>query len=619
MHQINFKYCWVFIDVYSVNMTCGTATFLENVAVKTSSSSVTYDYLVTAALPSTTSSLSQVWELTLKGTVSPSGGQYEIDVSNVDCTVSDISIAFYSPLEWDGTVNFFNRQFSAKRYISLIALTPTVLVLGVKVPSCIRQGHSKTVYPFYLTLTVQSGPNNSSLEWSYTLTEEDHAFLRLHPLFETYIKIYSDIIPTAPPAVVPYIEFIDLTTSKVYTGPFNYSSYYPGRDYSQQLLSGGDGDQYASYWVIDSTIYTVISGIPSSIPNPFKTLRYYAKNIQVINYTNLLFTTSFSGIGPEPRVNKSVICDDPSIQYSVNGVAVPNPFLSKNLTPNCFTGSITNTPYPFQTFPSTPIMLPSFPNPNTRNKVNVYFPSADIVAMGFLGEGNPTPEGCITGYLLAVPDCTECPNFPTVFPFGIMRITIPDSYLSNASYCCESSACTSEKFDVYYSSVSSMQEYCYGGDSGKDCLPFWSVNTRLLVQGGIDFEIDGQKYAYVFWAPQEQVYAYLGGSKPSTPPIITWGNKKGYLLGAPSWAFYFRYKLENKDWPGNTARLLPCAPTIQDLQPITNELMGPTNVNWCPQLYGDNSITSLQSILDNSVTNIGPVNNLTETSWPPTS
>lgn len=591
-------------------MSCQNATYADNLTID-ASKGIKYDYLVASLLPS--SGPRFVFQLISEGVVPSEGGSITIDFSNADCS----GFSFQSPLKWNGTVNYGAKQFSARKYVKVETPSSSQLVVVFRIPSLLENCLPSTgELHYYFTIDVSSTfppptPNASSLSFLYALTPEDQAYEASNN-FALLVKVYHDSLPADPssPRVVPTVNFIATDDpSTVYTAPLTLQVYY-SIPYTGQSIFGGDADQYSQYWSIDHGSYAEATKLEGK---KWKTLRIFGSNVNECNYFNLIL-----GDESTHKVYKGVLCAEDSILYTINSKQVTNPFQSKDFTPNCSTLTVSNDLYTYRPLDS-PLSFPlDIPNSTIGNKVSVFFPSADIVAEGFVGEAPPTPDGCITGYLIAVPDCSTCSVFSTLFPFGIMRITIPDCYISNESYCCQQTGCTTgEKFDVYYSSVSSMQSQCDADPATPDtCLPFWSVNIRLMVQNNIDVEMDGQKYAYVFWAPQDQVYAYLGGTTPSTPPIITWGAKKGFLLGSPSLAFYFRYKLENPDWPGNTARLLPCVKTTAELKPITNELTGPNGVNWCPQLYGDDTITNLEELLNNTVKHIGPVTNLTDSSWP---
>jgi len=108
----------------------------------------------------------------------------------------------------------------------------------------------------------------------------------------------------------------------------------------------------------------------------------------------------------------------------------------------------------------------------------------------------------------------------------------------------------------------------------------------MLYEQSID-----KKYAYVFWAPKDQVESLLSDWTPPEPPIFSWGTSyKGYLLTNPSYAFFFRYKAENPNWVGYTGNL-KCYDTITTNEPIPYDGMD----GFCPELIGSD-FTSIDEI-----------------------
>lgn len=64
------------------------------------------------------------------------------------------------------------------------------------------------------------------------------------------------------------------------------------------------------------------------------------------------------------------------------------------------------------------------------------------------------------------------------------------------------------------------------------------------------------------------------------PPTFSWGGRSGYLLGAPTFAFIFRFRLPSGAWAGSPVHA-PCYDTKDDQQPVApNE--------WTPSIYADN-------------------------------
>jgi hypothetical protein len=581
------------------------AFYLQGVFI-TPSTNITYEYFTTGSLPSSTP-LRRVWQFQCQGTLSETSTLL-LDYTEAHLKCPEYNISFEGALS--GTFIVHNQVFSANKYISYQQISEYVLKLSLRIPKKILEcyGVGTTQDYFFSVNLNDASASTGSMKFTYHLTEEDQKLLADNNTIILF-KVYRDTMTLVgnqniSPLIPQYTYSSVDTSGGVQCFTLGESYNYP-TGYVNQRISTGDADEYAFYY-----------GAQQDYSKSQKIISLFGYNVNEVNYFNIIFDK-------QSVVQKSIICDSDSIIYTVQGEKIPNPFKSTHWTANCVSGHIPSeciqpsttfltSARPFDdsllktTVPSTDI---------SGQKINVYFPSAEIAQL-FTGETKDV-SGCITGYLISVPDC----EFQCIqkFPLGIMRIAIPHCYVSNGSYECTPTTRTeNNKFDTYYWSVSSQSRDCMA-DATNACLPFWTVNARMLLQSNIDFEINGQKYAYIFWAPQDQVNAYLKGSKPYEAPIITWGSKKGFLLGAPTGAFYFRYKLENPEWAGSTFNLLPCYQKTVEMfeNPITTQLTGKDGVNWCPQLYGDPpNTTTLESLLNNTVQYIGPVSNTSETSWP---
>lgn len=188
------------------------------------------------------------------------------------------------------------------------------------------------------------------------------------------------------------------------------------------------------------------------------------------------------------------------------------------------------------------------------------------------------PGECLDTYLTAIlyktlgkPNCDD-PGALS-FNYGIMRIAVPKCFMP-------SDVCLPyANYDVQYFSVGAHQ--CCNKDS--KLLPFWTVNAKMLKK----IQKKDEPYAYVFFAPQGQVRSRMTDENQTVPPLIDWGDRKGYLLETPSYAFIFRYKVPNPEWPGSPSHAT-CYDTVATSKPVGDELIGPDGVNWCPSIYGDN-------------------------------
>lgn len=387
--------------------------------------------------------------------------------------------------------------------------------------------------------------------------------------FDFGIKIYYDVLDRQPFSLF-YKVYYD---KKEYIQPFQ----------SPSQLTSENTDQFATYsqnncictFCNESLYLTSIYG------GPFNNINYI--NI-VIGQENISSQTFFNFVGGSPR-----------LQWFLDQVPIKNPYQNIGWTPNCFPSNHLSE-FVLQQDKNDKInSIGLFSTINEDNKILVYRPSKDMTETRIPEEPYKV---CILGYLISIP----CNQTYTKNPFyyGIMRITIPDCYISTEHYQCLSSKET-EHFDVYYSSVSSQNT------PSEPYYPYWTVNMRML--HSISFTIHDQPYAYVFWAPRDQIPDF---EKLTTAPIVEWGNKKGYLLPAPTYAFFFRYKQENPDWKGNTKNA-PCALTVDTIRPVTVQLTDlDTKVNYCPQLYGQNFDSFMEFL---SSPSIGPISNETEESW----
>jgi hypothetical protein len=117
-------------------------------------------------------------------------------------------------------------------------------------------------------------------------------------------------------------------------------------------------------------------------------------------------------------------------------------------------------------------------------------------------------------------------------------------------------------------------------------LDFWTVDSRML-----NNYKDKGGYAYVFFAPTDytQRQAKSQGTPPKTPPVMSWGNYKGYLLGHPDYAIIIRYRDPNPTWEGNPENAT-CYLTPDTNQPIQPGELG----EYTPEIFGD-SLSNFES------------------------
>ncbi len=220
-----------------------------------------------------------------------------------------------------------------------------------------------------------------------------------------------------------------------------------------------------------------------------------------------------------------------------------------------------------------------------KREGEVLFFRADAVrsATGFSDE--MAADGCSKGYLSATKDD---PNNQQVL---ILRIKMPTTFIGSAT-----PDLTFGRYQCRQVSVSANIESTASVDP---LLDFWTVSSRMLNE-----YVDNDGYAYVFFAPTyftEQLVKEQG--VPSrTPPVMTWGNYKGYLLGDPNYAVVIRYRDPASDWEGNPQNAV-CYLSPQYNQPVTVDELGV----FLPELFGDTMANFLNG-------KIGAV--ISDRSWP---
>jgi hypothetical protein len=172
------------------------------------------------------------------------------------------------------------------------------------------------------------------------------------------------------------------------------------------------------------------------------------------------------------------------------------------------------------------------------------------------------PDGCSRDYLFAQKDIAQ--------QMIILRVKVPKTFIED-----NHPDTLFGDYQTRYFSVGSHRNDI----TEKSLLDFWTVNARMLK----DHE-DDEGYAYVFFAPEAYVrkLAAQQAVPPAQPPVIEWGQYKGYLLGDPSYAIIMRYRDPNPTWQGNPENG-KCYATPEELKPATKEELG----EYLPEIYGD--------------------------------
>ncbi|MGA5657813.1 hypothetical protein [Rahnella contaminans] len=174
-------------------------------------------------------------------------------------------------------------------------------------------------------------------------------------------------------------------------------------------------------------------------------------------------------------------------------------------------------------------------------------------------------DGCSKGYLSAT---KEDPSNQQVL---ILRVKMPTTFIGSSS--------PDLTFSSYQCRQISVSANIESRTSVDPLLDFWTVSSQMLNQ-----YVDNDGYAYVFFAPtsftQQQVIDQ--GTAPRTPPLMIWGNYKGYLLGDPNHAIVLRYRDPASDWEGNPVNAV-CYLNSAENQPVTADELGV----FLPELFGD--------------------------------
>jgi hypothetical protein len=388
------------------------------------------------------------------------------------------------------------------------------------------------------------------------------------------IKVYCDQLYESM-TQTKFISFFKNTETRPLQVVYNY---YLDSIHGGQCFDMNDTDQYATYHLIGvyQPVFDYISG----------------SYLNDVNYISCLIGTR-TGSG----INFATTCTDNShFEYYLNTQQKldENPFLSGSKSSSYYprnNSSVFFTErqellYELETdfiYESSSSLFSGSTGFNqTTGQIYVYRLDQQSTQGSFAGE--EATDGCLSTYLFC-----KTGVFYKSFPYGIMRVKIPYTYDSSLPL-----IQPMKQYDTLYYSVSAMQ---YSELIQPPFAPFWTVNARMMKTYQ-----DTSGYAYIFWAPQSDVMLINESQKTTKkiyePPVISWGQYKGYLLCAPTFTWYFRYKDPNPDWEGSPINC-PCYLDPNTNQPITDEL-GP----WCPELYGG-AFSSYDAFMNSS--NIGSV------------
>jgi hypothetical protein len=224
-------------------------------------------------------------------------------------------------------------------------------------------------------------------------------------------------------------------------------------------------------------------------------------------------------------------------------------------------------------------------SPRRSGEIPVYRLDKET-SLNVVADGVPASDGCSNAYLMAQKSSSQ--------EVLILRIKVPNTFIDNNH--------PDKIFHNYHASYFSVGSHrmSYNSDDPNDILlSYWGVNARMLNK----FK-DKEGYAYVFFAPNSYTnnIAIEQHTQPTQPPVITWGNYKGYLLGEPDFAVILRYRDPNIQWEGSPENAR-CYPTSTDNKPIAHYELG----DYTPEIFGD----TLDNFLNGK---IGAVSK--DTSWP---
>jgi hypothetical protein len=378
--------------------------------------------------------------------------------------------------------------------------------------------------------------------------------------------------PVTPPVLRLNNGKMDINMIDIFSANCTNIGGYTGQSY-QYGQQGGGYDQHAQYFGAKVFASQYRKSTSLTVSGTFQWAGYFSV---VLYYYNA---------STETFISQTEIIDKDMVSSPL-----PNPYISGN-------PSIFSYPDPSVVASKTEqskIELPSFnsnkgtslyvesskESQDSDHKINLYKPD-QVSSKNRMLEG-VIPPGCSIDYLI-----TDEKNPPTQEVL-VLRIKLPDVFIEN-----NNPPKTFENFDCRYLSVSSATPDDTRNPNYQDpVLYFWTVTSHMLY----NHVYDG--YAYVFFAPTSFVQEQLDDPQQRTPPVYTWGNIKGYLLGPPKSAIVIRYRDPNPKWEGSPERL-PCYATPEE--GMKNPVEAPMLGEYRPEIFGDS--------LDNfNLGIIGPIN-----------
>ncbi|MCY1700985.1 hypothetical protein OVA10_23535 [Lelliottia sp. SL45] len=285
--------------------------------------------------------------------------------------------------------------------------------------------------------------------------------------------------------------------------PWAYEKYINGQ-------TQGGFDQHAQYYsvIIEPDVTQNRNAIVTGI---FQVAGYYSV-VAYMNVSEDLFRYSYT----IPFLDKELDVSDPQ----------GNPYIEGN-----------NSVFYYNNQKTTGVLAPSHNDTkiitgNTKRAGEVYFYRPTMsTSVSNWGE-DVASDGCSRDYLYT----KQAQNHEVL----ILRIKLPITFVRNDS--------PDVVFGEYECRELSVNCNISSLDSVQPLLDYWSVSSRMLNE----FK-DSNGYAYVFFAPTHYTQQKHSeqAALPQHPPVITWGNYTGYLLGEPTHSVIIRYRDPDSKWQGN--------------------------------------------------------------------
>lgn len=458
--------------------------------------------------------------------------------------------------------------------------------------------------------TATSNPNNSDesgisaesmpqYQTIFHVTAESYPY---NQLVLRYYQVWGDGSSTGWQQAVesPTVNFNGIPLSLA-----NVSSYSCGYDCYVQGQLGLGFDQYAQYLVVNLPVGEngdlIISGTYQQAAYMSATLYSYpAESQQGQLYTRQetildrdMNTIGGNGLNPYTEGNPSVFAYNASnLQTSNDNIVNPASNMLTISTKSSVKTSLINRQF-------------NLPHPNNTidntNKINVDGKIAmyrlDKLSSTEVTADDIAPDGCSRAYLYG--------NKAESQQVEVIRIKVPTTFIES-----DTPDTIFGNYQASYFSISSHKiqdtpppppqtSHNVSNANNEESQPqpqllsYWSVNSRMLSKYA-----DKDGYAYVFFAPDDYVnnLAIEQNTPATQPPVLTWGNYTGYVLGDPSYSIILRYRDPSSTWQGSPENAI-CYATPEQLKPVTMKELG----EYTPEVFGGTMDEFLQG-------NIGIIN-----------